>query len=321
MKVSVLINNYNYGRFLRQCILSAKAQDYRDVEIVVVDDGSTDNSHEILAELELSAFVVRQPNRGQFLAVAKGLAHCSGEYVFLLDSDDYWPANYISVAVSGIERHGKPDLVFCGVTGVDKDGEPMGFERAVTRDIDYGYNYVISQHDPLLFLGNTTSAIAIKRTALSAIFSETRTLAERFVANADDVIVVGADLLGYRKVFLSGTSMFYRIHGGGVSVNIGRSKRLGYHYFMLKCMLFPLLRPVRNSNPYLSKHLPFAWEFQTKANVPFAEAIRYAKAALLHGKPDRLKQAWRIFAHWRATGTTNNRLVRLLLKPNRSMEG
>jgi glycosyltransferase involved in cell wall biosynthesis len=320
MKVSILINNYNYGRFLRQCIQSASAQDYRDIEIVVVDDGSTDNSAEILAEFDSRVHVVRQANAGQFLALAKGLSHCSGEYVFLLDSDDYWPTNYIAAAVEGIERNRKPDLVFCGVTAVNEKGEPTGFRATVDRDIDHGYNYVISQYAPALFLGNTTSAIAIKRAVLSAILGEARSLGTRFVVNADDVIVVGADLLGYRKVFLAGASMFYRVHGGSVNARMKRTTELEYRYFMLKCMLFPLLRPSAGVNPYLRRKMSFAWEFETKANIPFAEAIRYAKSAVLHGRPHRLRQAWRIFAHWRSVGTSRNRMVHWLLKPENNRD-
>lgn len=88
MLVSVLINNYNYGRFLARCIDSALAQTYKNIEIIVVDDGSTDESFEVLDRYKESVTIVRQANGGQGAAYNTGYARAFGEVVIFLDADD-----------------------------------------------------------------------------------------------------------------------------------------------------------------------------------------------------------------------------------------
>lgn len=88
MKLSILINNYNYAAYLPACIDSALAQDYSDLEVIVVDDGSTDDSRSILAGYEDSVRVIMKPNGGQASSFNAGFAASSGDVVMLLDADD-----------------------------------------------------------------------------------------------------------------------------------------------------------------------------------------------------------------------------------------
>ena len=87
-KVSIIINNYNYGRFLRDAIDSALAQTYPNVEVIVVDDGSTDNSREIIASYGSRIIPVLKENGGQASAFNAGFAASTGDIIFFLDSDD-----------------------------------------------------------------------------------------------------------------------------------------------------------------------------------------------------------------------------------------
>ncbi len=89
-KVSVVIDNHNYGRFLRAAIDSILAQrlDASDVEIIVADDGSTDDSRGILASYGSGVKALLQERRGQATAINNGLAAATGDIVCLLDSDD-----------------------------------------------------------------------------------------------------------------------------------------------------------------------------------------------------------------------------------------
>ena len=88
MKASILVNNYNYGRYLRQCIDSACAQTYRDIEIIVVDDGSTDNSQEIIASYGSEIVPLFKENGGQASCLDAGFSRSCGDVIFFLDSDD-----------------------------------------------------------------------------------------------------------------------------------------------------------------------------------------------------------------------------------------
>ncbi|MGD1855051.1 MAG: glycosyltransferase family 2 protein [Leptolyngbyaceae cyanobacterium] len=86
--VSIVINNYNYGAFVGQAIDSALNQSYKNVEVVVIDDGSQDNSREIISRYGDSIISVFQDNGGQAAAFNAGFAKSSGDIICLLDADD-----------------------------------------------------------------------------------------------------------------------------------------------------------------------------------------------------------------------------------------
>src|SRR5262245_8810929 len=85
---SVVINNYNYGRFLADAIESALAQSHEDTEVIVVDDGSTDDSHLIMKRYADHIIAVCKMNGGQASAYNSGFAASRGDIVCFLDADD-----------------------------------------------------------------------------------------------------------------------------------------------------------------------------------------------------------------------------------------
>lgn len=88
-EISIIINNYNYGRFLSAAIDSALAQSRPAFEVIVVDDGSTDNSREIIASYETRIIPVLRSNRGQTSAFNAGFQQSRGQIIFFLDADDF----------------------------------------------------------------------------------------------------------------------------------------------------------------------------------------------------------------------------------------
>lgn len=87
-RASVIVNNYNYGRFLREAVESALSQTYQNAEVIVVDDGSTDQSREIIAGYGDRLVAVMKPNGGQTSAFNEGFRRSLGEAVVFLDADD-----------------------------------------------------------------------------------------------------------------------------------------------------------------------------------------------------------------------------------------
>ncbi|MBU1995244.1 glycosyltransferase family 2 protein, partial [bacterium] len=118
MKVSVAINNYNYGKFIVECIESVLHQTYQNIEIIVVDDGSTDDSLEILASRYKNnprIQIVSKKNAGQLSAFNEALKHITGEIVFFLDADDLYKKNYIETILKVYKENQDVDFVFCAL--------------------------------------------------------------------------------------------------------------------------------------------------------------------------------------------------------------
>lgn len=98
--VSIIIDNYNYGRFLKDAIETALAQTYRSTEVIVVDDGSTDNSKEVMANYGDRILSVLKENAGQASAFNAGFGMSRGDILLFLDSDDTLLSGAVATAVS-----------------------------------------------------------------------------------------------------------------------------------------------------------------------------------------------------------------------------
>lgn len=88
--VSVIIPTFNRGWILKEAIDSVLSQDFQDYELIVVDDGSTDNTKEILAGYEHEIIILHQTNKGVSAARNRGISEAAGRLVAFLDSDDLW---------------------------------------------------------------------------------------------------------------------------------------------------------------------------------------------------------------------------------------
>ncbi|MES9993373.1 MAG: glycosyltransferase family 2 protein [Candidatus Thiodiazotropha sp.] len=116
MKVSVLIPLYNAESYISDTIESCINQTYENVEIIIVDDGSTDNSYKIVEQYALkysNVFLHKQANAGAPKARNLAFKKSSGEYIIFLDSDDILQKNKISLQINDAISHGKDNL-YCG---------------------------------------------------------------------------------------------------------------------------------------------------------------------------------------------------------------
>jgi glycosyltransferase involved in cell wall biosynthesis len=104
--VSIIISSYNYGRFLKDAIESAINQSYSNIEIIVVDDGSTDNSIEIIADYKDQITPIFKTNGGQASAFNKGFELSKGDIIYFLDSDDVLFSNAIQDSIGFFQNEG-----------------------------------------------------------------------------------------------------------------------------------------------------------------------------------------------------------------------
>src|SRR5258706_3449142 len=113
--VTVIIPAYNYGRFISDTLMSVQGQTYQDWECIVIDDGSTDNTAEVVARFcaqDPRIRYVRQDNAGLAAARNRGIAEGRGDYFQFLDADDLLEAKKVEFHVTYLENHPKVDIVY-----------------------------------------------------------------------------------------------------------------------------------------------------------------------------------------------------------------
>jgi Glycosyl transferase family 2 len=125
--VSVLIDTYNHERFIEKAIHSVLAQDFPATlrEIIVVDDGSTDRTPQIVQRFEPKVRCIRKENGGQASAFNAGIPECRGQIIAFLDGDDYWLPGKLSRVADVLEKNSAVGLVGHAI----KESWPDGQER------------------------------------------------------------------------------------------------------------------------------------------------------------------------------------------------
>jgi len=142
--VSILIDNYNYGRFLSQAIDSALNQTYSPTEVIVVDDGSTDNSREIIASYGNKIIPVLKENGGEASAYNAGFAASQGDIICLLNSDDAFLPEKVVEVVEAFGDRRYLGLCCHPVKWVDIDGKP-----SITNSSQEGSSITKNRHREL----------------------------------------------------------------------------------------------------------------------------------------------------------------------------
>ncbi len=136
--ISVIIPVYNVEKYLKECIDSVLGQTYKNYEIILVDDGSTDSSGAICgdyAQNHKNIRVIHKENRGLSHARNVGTSEATGEYIYFLDSDDYIDANAFSLLVEAMEKQKADFLFFDSYSFEDED-----------KNFDIPQNYIRKKH-------------------------------------------------------------------------------------------------------------------------------------------------------------------------------
>lgn len=203
MLVSVIISNYNYGRFITEAIESVLNQTYSNVELIVVDDGSTDNSRDIIQSYGKRLISVFQENSGQGAAFNAGLAQANGDIICFLDADDYYRQNKLEKVVAAFKAHPEWVQISHGRTSIDKHGNILGRDPTFLNQ---------GNVQPLLlkwgrYAWAITSALSYRRTVLEKLLP----IPQRPRA-ADTYLTAKAPFYG-QVGMISEPLMFYRKHG------------------------------------------------------------------------------------------------------------
>lgn len=207
--VSVIIGNYNYGRFIQKAIESVLHQTYRNFELIVVDDGSTDNSREIIESYQDKLIAIFQENGGQNAAFNTGFGRSQGDIICFLDSDDYYYQDKLAKVVAAFNQNPEWVQISHGRTTVDAEGGIIG------RDPTY-----FNQGDvkPLLlqwgrYAWAVTSALSYRRSVLEKVlpFPKQPTGGDTYLT---------ATVPFYGQIGkINEPLMYYRKHGNNVQAN------------------------------------------------------------------------------------------------------
>jgi glycosyltransferase involved in cell wall biosynthesis len=204
--VSIIINNYNYERFLPEAIDSAINQTYQNTEVIVVDDCSTDNSRDIIASYGKKIIPVYHKENGkQATAFNSGFAISKGEIIIFLDADDYLYTN----ALESIVSVWKPNLgkVHYRLQVVDTDRKSLGFSypqggKPLSRGEVWRTIFELGRYQSVPTSGN-----AINRKALEEVFP----ISDEYKLTADDYLSMLIPFYG-EVIAIDSPLGAYRIH-------------------------------------------------------------------------------------------------------------
>lgn len=218
MKASVIISNYNYARYLPAAIESVISQTYDNTEIIVVDDGSKDNSRDVILQLSQKypdkIKYIFQQNQGQGAAFNTGFEAATGDIIAFLDADDVWKPNKLEKVVAAFNRSDVVGVMHL-LENIDGDSNVIYQGNTVGKLLNEDLAKIIVD------TGNAwcfppTSGLAYRRTALEKVFPIDST---KWRLCVDGCLIYCTAFLGKIKT-LNEVLGSYRIHGGNNFIRV-----------------------------------------------------------------------------------------------------
>ena len=218
--VSVLIDTYNHERFIEKAINSVLEQDFpvAEREIIVVDDGSTDGTPQIVQRFEPNLRYIRKENRGQASAFNVGIPECRGQIIAFLDSDDYWLPGKLSRVADVLAKNSAVGFVGHAI----KESLPDGHERISAPAKDEKFR--IQSLDSARLFRLSKSFLGTSRMTMRAEIARCiLPVPESLVFEADEYLFTLAAAMS-EVVVLKEPLSCYVIHGSNLYVSAGSGK-------------------------------------------------------------------------------------------------
>jgi glycosyltransferase involved in cell wall biosynthesis len=155
-KISIITPSFNQGNFIEETIRSIVMQGYPDLEYIVMDGGSRDNTVDVLKKYDHSITKwVSEPDKGQTHAINKGIKYATGEIIAYLNSDDLYLPESLKIAALYLTSHPDVSMVYGNILQIDKKGDVI--EREETDDFDYDrlLSWIIYVPQPATFIRGT----------------------------------------------------------------------------------------------------------------------------------------------------------------------
>ena len=215
-KVSVIVPAFNCEKFLYKCIESIRNQSYSNIEIIVVNDGSTDNTEKIvlnMIEQENRIIYYKQENSGPSEARNKGISLSKGEYLVFIDSDDTVEPSYIEMLLNEM-LISKADLVCCGYKDISDYG--------IVNYSDFHFNNSATVHSIMEMVCNGTGGVLWSKIFKKEIISKHSLKMDKTIFMSEDLLFV-LQYVTHCKSFGSINKYLYnynRLNQGSISSNI-----------------------------------------------------------------------------------------------------
>jgi glycosyltransferase involved in cell wall biosynthesis len=267
--VSVIIPTFNYARFLGEAIDSALAQSYAPLEIIVVDDGSTDATSEVLAAYGDRIRVLRQKNEGVAMARNAGIAAARGDYLAFLDSDDAWYPRKLELQMPRFEAEPALGLVHCGAETIDSAGRMLS---ASTGGMEGRVAEAMLRMDREVINPQGSSIVVPKRVAEEIGGFDPR------LPPSEDWDFCYRIAARYPVGYVAAALVRYRLHGLGIHHNIARMERAMLLAFE-KAFADPAVQPLRRTSYGRLHRILAGCYFETRQPRSFVrhvlESLRY----------------------------------------------
>lgn len=214
MKVSIIIPVYNTEKYLRECINSVLNQTYSEIEIIAVNDGSTDSSLNILKEYDKKIIIIDKKNGGTASALNAGIRKMTGEWLKWISADDFLEKNAVEELIKGakVAGNGSKNLIFYGNQDfIDEDGKIIGEYVEPNRNnlTNFEQGVILLNHP----FGNATTSLIHK-----SVFTKCGLFNEKVGYYEDYEFWLRCVLLFNYKLFLIPKKIAkYRIHSHSIS--------------------------------------------------------------------------------------------------------
>lgn len=302
MKISVLINNYNYGRFLDRALASVAAQTRPADEVIVVDDGSTDHSLVLArqwSEKDPRVRIIAKSNEGQLSAFNAGFEACNGDLITFLDADDEYLPGWLERLEREYLSRPSVDYIFCPMTVVVA-GSDEPVLHSVVEDFDFGLTYfraLIMQ----AWISHPTSAISARRTLLARFLPCQHLVTSRNCrTNADVVLVYGASVSLGHKFRIGESFVLYHQHDDNVSLGRKEDPTRRLMRRVTTQLVMQHLVGEAWQGPIWKRRLP-SLIFREFATIPmprFADARAYSRMIRMSGGKERWRRHFMVWFRW-----------------------
>lgn len=274
VKVSVLIDNYNYSTYIQDAVDSVLAQTYPEIEIIIVDDGSTDDSRAIINRLccknPFKIKAVFKENNGQASAFNSGFAVCTGEVICLLDSDDLFEPDKVEKVVEKYKLG--YEYIYNHYTPIVSGGAAKG---CGTKQFPYNGRNLFLVYYISKYPGDVASTLSFSKKLGNRIFPIENEDSWRI--QADDWIVFSAGMM-VKSCFISDKLTKYRIHGGNLFYNKPRDIDRFYNILQNRSYIKDrTLEKMHISATFLTNGYNLSAEFDTHERVDFHLLKMYLK--------------------------------------------